>query len=89
MPAPWYGWAFNDKTEVGDVSEPFEVGDQYVIAVLTNKTDEDDVKVDDYRAELTARVRNDLKAEQIIAKLGSADGSLETIAPEVWCWRIS
>ena len=73
-------WAFNDKTEVGDVSEPFEVGDQYVIAVLTNKTDEDDVKVDDYRAELTAKVRNDLKAEQIIAKLGSADGSLETIA---------
>ena len=73
-------WAFNDKTEVGDVSEPFEVGDQYVIAVLTNKTDEDDVKVDDYRAELTAKVRNDLKAEQIIAKLGSADGSLETVA---------
>ena len=73
-------WAFNDKTEVGNVSEPFEVGDQYVIAVLTGKTDGDDVKVDDYRAELTAKVRNDLKAEQIIAKLGNADGSLEAAA---------
>ncbi len=73
-------WAFNDKTEVGDVSEPFEVGDQYVIAVLNNKTDEDDVKVDDYRAELTAKVRNELKAEQIVAKIGNAGGSLEAMA---------
>ncbi|GAB3749469.1 peptidylprolyl isomerase [Spirosoma pomorum] len=73
-------WAFDNKTDVGDVSEPFELGDQYVIAVLTNKTDEDDVKVDDYRSELTAKVRNKLKGEQIISKLGNTSGSLEAIA---------
>lgn len=73
-------WAFNDKTNIGDVSEPFEVGDQYVIAVLTNKTDKDKVTVEDYRAELTAKVRNELKGEQIINKLGNASGSLESIA---------
>ncbi|GAB3503130.1 SurA N-terminal domain-containing protein [Spirosoma knui] len=73
-------WAFDDKTDIGAVSEPFEVGDQYVIAVLTNKTDKDDVKVEDYRSELTAKVRNELKAQQIISKLGNASGSLETIA---------
>jgi peptidyl-prolyl cis-trans isomerase D len=73
-------WAFDNKTDVGDVSEPFELGDQYVIAVLTNKTDEDDVKVDDYRSELTAKVRNELKGEQIISKLGNTSGSLEAIA---------
>lgn len=73
-------WAFDDKTDLNSVSEPFEVGDQYVIAVLTNKTDEDDVKVDDYRSELTTKVRNELKAEQILNKLGNASGSLETIA---------
>jgi len=73
-------WAFDSKTDVGDVSEPFELGDQYVIAVLTNKTDEDDVKVDDYRTELTAKVRSELKGEQIIGKLGNATGSLEAIA---------
>jgi peptidyl-prolyl cis-trans isomerase D len=56
------------------------LGDQYVIAVLTNKTDEDDVKVDDYRSELTAKVRNELKGEQIISKLGNTSGSLEAIA---------
>ncbi|MFD2572563.1 SurA N-terminal domain-containing protein [Spirosoma soli] len=73
-------WAFDDKTDINSVSEPFEVGDQYVIAVLTNKTDKDDIKVDDYRNELTAKVRSELKAEQILKKLGNASGSLEAIA---------
>ena len=42
-----------------------------MVAVLTGKTDQDEVKVDDFRDELTAKVRNKLKAEQIIAKLGT------------------
>ncbi|GAB4008537.1 peptidylprolyl isomerase [Spirosoma sp. KCTC 42546] len=73
-------WAFNDKTDLNTVSEPFEVGDQYVIAVLTNKTEKDKVEVSDYRNELTAKVRNELKGEQIISKLGNASGTLESIA---------
>ena len=73
-------WAFNDKTDLNAVSEPFEVGDQYVIAVLTNKTEKDKVSVNDFRNELTAKVRNQLKGEQIISKLGSASGSLESIS---------
>lgn len=73
-------WAFDDKTSIGDVSEPIEVGDQYVVAVLTGQTDKDEVKVDDYRTELTAKVRGQLKAEQIMAKLSNASGSLESIA---------
>jgi len=73
-------WAFDDKTDLNSVSEPFEVGDQYVIAVLTNKTDKDEVKVDDYRTELTAKVRGELKGEQIINKLANASGTLESIA---------
>ena len=73
-------WAFDDKTDLNSVSEPFQVGDQYVVAVLTGSTDKDEVKVDDYRAELTAKVRNQKKAEQILAKVGNASGSLEAIA---------
>ncbi|GHB67758.1 peptidylprolyl isomerase [Persicitalea jodogahamensis] len=64
-------WAFNDKTGLNKVSQVFETDDQYVVAVLTGKTDADDVKVDDFRDELTAKVRNQLKAEQIISKLGT------------------
>ena len=77
---PVVRWAFDDKTELNTVSEPFEVGDQYVIAVLTNKTDKNDVKVADYRSELTAKVRNQLKSEQIVSKLGNASGSLDVLA---------
>ncbi len=64
-------WAFNDKTSLNKVSQVFETDDQYVVGVLTGKTEADDVKVDDFRDELTAKVRNQLKAEQIISKLGT------------------
>ncbi|MBU1820761.1 MAG: peptidylprolyl isomerase, partial [Bacteroidetes bacterium] len=69
-------WAFNEKTGINDVSQVFETDEQYVVAVLTGKTDKDNVKVDDFRDELTAKVRNKLKAEQIIAKL-PASGTLQ------------
>jgi peptidyl-prolyl cis-trans isomerase D len=64
-------WAFDDKRKINNVSKVFETDEQYVVAVLTGKTDQDEVKVDDFRDELTAKVRNKLKAEQIIAKLGT------------------
>lgn len=77
---PIVRWAFDDKTDLNAVSTPFEIGDQYVIAVLTGKTDKDNVTVDDYRAELTAKVRNEKKAQQIMEKLGNANASLEAMA---------
>lgn len=73
-------WSFDDKTDLNAVSEPFEIGDQYVIAVLTNKTQKDKIDINDYRNELTAKVRNKMKGEDILKKLGSATGSLESIA---------
>lgn len=73
-------WAFEDKTNLNDVSTAFEAGDQYVVAVLTGKTEKDKVQVADYRAELTTKVRNQLKGEQIMAKLGAINGSFENIA---------
>ena len=73
-------WAFNDDTDVNEVSSAVEVDDQYVVAVLTGETSEDEVKIDNFRPELTAKVRNQVKAEQIIAKLNSASGTLESIA---------
>lgn len=73
-------WAFADNTDISDVSQVFETDQQYVVAVLTGKTDKDNVKVDDFREELTAKVRSQLKAEQITAKLKGATGDLEAIA---------
>ncbi len=72
-------WAFDDKTGMNKVSNVFETDEQYVVAVLTGKTEKDEVKVDDFRDELTAKVRNKLKSEQIIAKLGAV-GDLDAMS---------
>ncbi|WP_353721773.1 peptidylprolyl isomerase [Dyadobacter sp. 676] len=73
-------WAFKEDTKPSTVSPVFETEEQYVVAVLTGKSDAKDVKVDDFRDELTTKVRNQIKAEQITAKLKGATGSLEDIA---------
>ena len=73
-------WAFNDDTKMEQVSPAFEMDNLYVVAVLTGKTDKDKVTIEDYRDELTARVRNEIKAEQIKQKLAGASGTLEQMA---------
>jgi peptidyl-prolyl cis-trans isomerase D len=74
-------WAFDDKTNVGDGSQKvFEQDNQYIVAYLSGKTEKDNVKVEDFKEELTARVRNDLKGEKIATKLEGIKGSLEQIA---------
>jgi peptidyl-prolyl cis-trans isomerase D len=73
-------WAFSEETEVGEVSQVFELDNQYVIATLTGKTDDEDVNVDNYRPELTSAVRNELKAQQIMQKLGTPTGDLQALA---------
>ncbi len=73
-------WAFKDDTKINSVSSVFETDEQYIVAVLTGKSDQDNVKVDDFRDELTTKVRNQKKSEQITAKLKGATGDLEEIA---------
>lgn len=74
-------WAFDDNTSVGDGSKKvFEQDNQYIIAYVTGKTEKDQVKVEDFRTELTAAVRNQIKGEKISQKLGGIKGSLEQIA---------
>ncbi|RSK47975.1 peptidylprolyl isomerase [Hymenobacter rigui] len=80
-------WAYGvnpeggSTTKVGDVSPVFEIGDQYVIAVLTGERAKGTADVASVKPEVTALVRNEQKAEQIISKLNAAKGTtLEQIA---------
>ncbi|EJF09085.1 peptidylprolyl isomerase [Pontibacter sp. BAB1700] len=73
-------WAYSKDTSVGDVSPVFEINDQYVIATLTGKREKGYAKIEDVKEELTAAVRNEVKAQQIMAKLKGASGSLDQIA---------
>ena len=77
-------WAFGFNqtgadTKVGDVSEVYEMGDQYVIAALTDQRAKGTATIENLRPELSALVRNEEKAKQIMAKLPKA-GTLEEMA---------
>jgi peptidyl-prolyl cis-trans isomerase D len=77
-------WAYGygpdgGKTEVGDV-QLFDIGDQHILAALTDTRDKGTATIASIRPELTAAVRNELKAKQIIAKLQGKTASLEDLA---------
>jgi len=77
-------WAFgygpdNTKTEVGDV-QLFDIGDQHILAALVDTREKGTATVASIKPELTAAVRNELKAKEIIAKLQGKNGSLEDLA---------
>ncbi len=77
-------WAFGfnqsgTETKVGDISDVYEMGDQYVIAALTDQRAKGAATVSSLKPELSAMVRNEEKATQIMAKLAKA-GTLEEMA---------
>jgi peptidyl-prolyl cis-trans isomerase D len=71
-------WAFNDA-KIGSVSQ-FTPDGQYVIAILTGKREEGTASVDDVRNDVTTKVKNDLKGDQIIERLGKLSGDFDKIA---------
>ncbi|MCX2740516.1 peptidylprolyl isomerase [Pontibacter anaerobius] len=73
-------WTYAKDTEVGDVSPVFEINDQFVVATLTGKREKGYASIEDVRDELTAAVRDEQKAKQIMAKLEGQKGSLDQIA---------
>lgn len=76
-------WAFNDDTKIGKVSDRvFEVNENFIIAAVKGGTDKESPKMEDFKEDITARVKNELKGEQIKAKLAKASGDLETIAKQ-------
>lgn len=62
-------WAFDAKE--GDVSEPFNVGDQFVVAAVTKVLSKGLPDAAALRPQLELTVRNHKKAEIIIKKLGA------------------
>ncbi len=57
-------WVYEHKT--GDVSEPFEVGDNYIVAILSAVNKAGLMSVNEARATVENLVRNEKKAKQII-----------------------
>jgi peptidyl-prolyl cis-trans isomerase D len=72
-------WAYEAK--VGEVSGVFSLdNNQFVVAILTGKRDKGTARPDDVREEVVVKVRNDLKAEQILNKLKGLSGDIDKVA---------
>ena len=73
-------WLYNDG-EVGAVSEVKEVGDRYVVAAMTSEQEEGTANLDEVRNQVERKVKNQKKADQIIAKLNGLEASdMESMA---------
>ena len=78
-------WAYGfspdggSETKVGDVRK-FDIGDQHIIAAVTDSRTKGTATIESIKPELTFAVRNELKAKQITAKLQGKSGSLEDLA---------
>ena len=79
-------WAFN--ADKGEVSEIFTIDDSFVIAALDNISKEGYTPLEQVKDMLTMQIRNDKKAEKIIAdlkakNLNSLDGYAEAMKAQV------
>lgn len=72
-------WLFRDASE-GEVSEIFDLQDQYVVAVMTDETKKGYRPLSDVRNEIMPEVRKKVKGKAIIDKLKDSKGTLEEIA---------
>lgn len=72
-------WAF--KAKVGDVSDVFSLGNNYVVAVLTGIKDKGTAKLQDVKPQIEALVRRQKKGNEIAAKMQGS--SLPAIAKNV------
>jgi peptidyl-prolyl cis-trans isomerase D len=71
-------WVYNTE-DIGSVSEVLEIDDQYVIATLTKITEAGPASLEDVRAQVEIKVKNDKKGDLIIERIKALDGSLDEI----------
>ena len=68
-------WAFNDA-KIGNVSTVYELDQAYVVALLTNRSEEGAATLDQVRSQILVQVRNEKKAAHI-AKQFQGKSNLE------------
>jgi len=72
-------WIYN-TADIDDISDVFELDDQYVVAVMTASQPEGNAKLNVVKEELTKKVRDQEKINEIVSKLQGQSGTLDEIA---------
>ncbi len=73
-------WAFSDNTEIGDVSPVFDLGEEYVIAVLKSRYEKGLRPLDELYNTVKNMVINDKKAQYIISESKTHSGNIYQLA---------
>lgn len=73
-------WAYGKDTDIGDVSDVYEIEGGYLVATLSGASEEGDVSIESLRSELTTEVKNQKRAAIIKKKLSELSGSLDEMA---------
>ena len=71
-------WLYGEA-EMGDVKD-FELGDEYVVAVYSDRTEEGVQSFDEVRSEIEGILRNQKKADFIKSKMSSLSGSATEVS---------
>lgn len=73
-------WAFDDNTNVGDISTIFDLDNMFVVALLTKKSDKGIPELKDIKEMIEPQVRNRKKGEFLVQKMKEMDNDLEKVA---------
>lgn len=76
-------WAFNENTEVGDVSPVFDLEGMFVVATLKSKTEKGYPELEDIKDRLTVFVTNEVKGKILAEKMSGFDKNLDNVAQEL------
>lgn len=71
-------WIYENKT--GDVSEPHEIGEKYIVAMITGVSDKGLMSVAKARPTVEPLIINEKKAQQIIASKFKGGSTIEQVA---------
>lgn len=76
-------WSYNPDTEVGQVSNVFDLEDMFVVAVLTAKEDEGFPTLEGVKERIHQNVYNQLKGEYYINKMNELNDDMESIKTDM------
>ncbi|MBU2558801.1 MAG: peptidylprolyl isomerase [Bacteroidetes bacterium] len=76
-------WAFDEETEVNDVSTIFDLDDMYVIAVLTKATQDGIAPLDEIKDMIKPQIMNEKKGAILVEKMNSLGNDWDKIMAEM------
>jgi peptidyl-prolyl cis-trans isomerase D len=80
---PVVRWAFSDQTDVGQVSDVFDLDGAYMVAVVTKKMDEGYPTLSEIKPQIEKKVIDIKKGEYIADEMKKAGNNLNDIADKL------